>query len=119
MTSSVHVGKSINYGPLVLYTHFDAANPANNVIDVTTPINVSCPSGACTVGMLPTTDGSVSRTVFIDGKTATASAVNVAIAALGVTIGTLVSVLAANTAPAAIDQSGATASAEYDTPASR
>lgn len=116
MTISTHVGNSINYGPITLFAHFDASDSSKNVIDTTTPIVPSCPSGACAVSMLPTGDGSASRTIRIDGKTVTTSPVNVAFAALGVTSGVLVSVIAVNNAPPALDASAATASAEYPTP---
>lgn len=106
------MGKSIDVGPVTVYAHFDAADPSKNVVDATAVLHASCPSGAARVGVLA--DG---RTVFVDGLVPTSAPVNVALSVPGATAGFLVSVLAANTAPPAIDAlTGVSASVEYDTP---
>ena len=110
--TTVHQGKSVDVGPFTVYAHFDAADPTKNVVDPVAVLTVSCPSGAARVGLLP--DG---RTVFVDGLTATAAPVNIALSVPGVTSGFLVSVLASNSAPPAIETTtGVSVSPEYDTP---
>lgn len=118
---TVHAGTSVNYGPISLYSHFVSPGSPLNVLDTTSVMTVDVGSRTeVRVGMLPTTDGTVSRTVFVDGLTEIAvGSVTVGLHAFGQQIGTLQALVPANTAPPAADLSAATASAEYPTPASR
>lgn len=117
----VHQGTSINLGPYVLYSHFDAANPSNNVLDTTTQLSAACGSGAARVGLLPTVDGSASRTVYVDALVLTSSPANVQVSAPGVSppVFTQISVIPQNAAPPALDGSGVVSTPEYPTPTTR
>jgi hypothetical protein len=118
---TVHVGTSVNYGPIALYSHFVAPGSPLNVLDTTSAMTVDVGSRTeVRVGMLPTTDGTASRTVFVDGLTELAvGSVTVNLHAFGSQLGTFQALVPANTAPAAADLSGASPSAEYPTPTSR
>lgn len=116
MTFSLHVGKSIDIGPLVVFSAFDAPGSPNNVVDGTSAITVECPSGKCRVGVLPG-----GRSVFVDGLTETSSPVSVIVRGNGVSASVLVEVLhpAAPIFPPAISFAGVTVGSEYDTPDER
>jgi hypothetical protein len=112
----IHVGKSRNLGPILLYSAFDSIGSANNVLDTTSPIVASCPSERCRVGVLP--DG---RTVYIDGVTESPGPINVNINALGKQATIQVEVIAAEPSqfPAAIVVDTSMVGPEYATPPSR
>lgn len=118
-TVSVHVGTSANFGPITLYSHFDPNNPALNVLDTTSTIvpTLQTNETRVRVGMLPTGDGSPSRTVYVDGLTEMAvGSATVTLTVGGQNVGTFQAKVLANTAPPAADLTGATQSAEYLTP---
>lgn len=119
-TISVHQGKSVNVGPVTVFSQFEAAGSPNNVVDNGSELTADCPSGRCRVGFL--SDG---RTLYVDGLSETASSASVIVRlslATGDTI--LVDVLHPAAAfPPAVRIAGSDGtlivSAEYDTPTSR
>lgn len=117
MTLQIHVGKSVDFGPITLFSHFTSPGSPDNVIDETTSVVADCPSGRCRVGFHP--DG---RTLFVDALSTTTSSVRITISALSTTDFVLVDVVdpaPAEAGPKIIftnEGGDLVVSAEYDTP---
>lgn len=121
-TLTVHVNRSIDVGPVTLFSNFVADGSPENIVDETSIATAECPSGRCRVGFLA--DG---RTLFIDGMTPTQSSARVVVrmSRNGISVATddlLVDVLPEDTAlsPVAIRIAGpdgiVTVLREYPTP---
>lgn len=109
----------MDFGPIVLYSHFNALNPSLNVIDTTTEIFPTLQAGEIhvRVGM---TSSPAGRTVFVDGLVAmSVGSANVALrfgSPTGSIAGSFQAVVATNTEPPGSDLTGAAPSVEYPTP---
>lgn len=110
----------MDFGPITLYSHFNASNPALNIIDTTTELVPTLQSGETRVRVGMTTSPA-GRTVFVDGLTVMAAGgATVSLrfgSAAGPVVGSFQAVVATNTEPPGSDLTTATPSAEYATPA--
>lgn len=110
----------MDYGPITLYSHFNATNQALNVLDTTSEIFPTLQAGEnrVRVGM---TSAPAGRTVFVDGlapMAAGSATVSLRVGSpTGAVVGTFQAVCASNTEPPSAQFTDAVASSEYVTPA--
>lgn len=124
-TISVHVGKSVNVGPVTAYSQFEGPDSPNNVVDEAVQLSAECPSMKARAGFLADR-----RTLFIDGLVVTTVPVSVIVRRSS----TVSDSILVNVLPLDNDDPGAdfppavrianpdgtiTVSAEYPTPATR